>query len=97
MSYKPVTLGSISSHLTMLDVACRRCERKGRYNIARLIEKHGADMQMPEFRHVIAADCQRINSTNIYDLCGVHYPQLPLLPPHDIDLDDGRGRRRGRR
>ena len=38
-----ITLGELQGKLTMLDIACHRCERRGRVSLARLIEEHGAD------------------------------------------------------
>ena len=37
-----ITLGEVKGKLTMLEVACHRCERRGRVSLARLIEDHGA-------------------------------------------------------
>jgi hypothetical protein len=34
----------------MLEVACRRCERRGRLRVTKLIEQHGADMELPGAR-----------------------------------------------
>ena len=48
--------------------------------VARLIEQHGADMRLPELRHILAADCPRVAADRIYDRCGVHYPQLRPAP-----------------
>jgi len=37
-----ITLGEMHAKgMTMLEVACRRCERRGRLSIARLIAEHG--------------------------------------------------------
>ncbi len=44
-----VTLGDIIDTITLLEVACSRCERRGRLRVARLIEQHGADMGLPSF------------------------------------------------
>jgi hypothetical protein len=33
-----VTLGGIAGRITMLEVACPQCERRGRLRLARLIE-----------------------------------------------------------
>ncbi len=62
-----------------LEVACRRCGRQGRYDVARLVERHGAGMPMPELRGVLAGDCPRRAARNVYDLCDVHFRQLPEL------------------
>jgi hypothetical protein len=43
-----ITSGELQGKLTMLEVACHRCERKGRVSLARLIEEHGADKGLPD-------------------------------------------------
>src|SRR5213595_887152 len=43
-----ITIGELQGKLTMLEVACHRCERRGRVSLARLIEEHGADMGLPD-------------------------------------------------
>jgi len=76
-----VTLGEIASRLLMLEVACSRCERRGRLSVARLIEQHGADAKLPELRAVLAGDCPRRGATAaVYERCAVHYPELATLP-----------------
>ena len=42
-----------------LSIECEPCGRRGRYNVARLIEKYG-DMKLPELRHVLA-NCPKAN------------------------------------
>lgn len=74
-----ITLGQVAERTAALEVACRRCERRGRYSVARLVARHGAGMPMPKLRGVLAGDCPRRASRNIYDLCGAHFPQLPGL------------------
>jgi hypothetical protein len=37
-----VTLGDIAGTITMLEIACRRCERCGYLRVDRLIERDGA-------------------------------------------------------
>lgn len=74
-----ITLGQVAGRTAALEVACRRCERRGRYGTARLVERHGAGTPMPEMRRVLAADCPRWASRSISELCGVHFPELPGL------------------
>ena len=61
----------------MLEVACHRCERRGRLRIERLIAEHGTGVL--DLCAIIAADCPRMRnpSTSIYERCGVHFPELP--------------------
>jgi hypothetical protein len=57
--------------LTMLEVACRRCERRGRLRIERLIAEHGSGVL--DLRAIIAADCPHMRNlaASMYDRCGV--------------------------
>jgi len=63
--------------MTMLVVACRKCERRGRLRISRLIAEHGDDP--PNLKALFAHDCPRFTnpSVSIYERCGVHFPELP--------------------
>jgi hypothetical protein len=55
-----ITLGDMANKgMTMLEVACRRCDRRGRLSIARLIAEHGRD-DYGNLRQIIAHDCPRI-------------------------------------
>ena len=71
-----VTLAELAGRLPMLEVACSRCERRGRLNVARLIERHGADARLPDLRVILAGDCPRSSAVSVHERCGVHYPQL---------------------
>jgi hypothetical protein len=46
-------------------IECEPCGRRGRYNVAKLIERYG-DMKLPELRHVLA-DCPKAKSQSIHD------------------------------
>jgi hypothetical protein len=73
-----ITLGEMRAKgMTMLEVACRRCERRGRLRIERLIAEHGSGVL--DLCAIIAADCPKMRnpSTSIHDRCGVHFPELP--------------------
>ena len=48
-----------------LSIECEPCGRRGRYNIARLIEKYG-DAKLPELRHVLA-NCPKSKSFSVRD------------------------------
>jgi hypothetical protein len=73
------TLGDMADKgMTMLEVACRKCPRRGRLSIARLIAEHGRDEEL-DLRRIIAHDCPRMREpqASIYELCGVMFPELP--------------------
>jgi len=61
----------------MLEVACRRCERRGRLKIERFTAEHGA--RVLDLCAIIAHDCPRMRdpSVSIYGCCGLHSPELP--------------------
>lgn len=54
-----------------LSITGEPCGRRGRYNIARLIEKYG-DAKLPELRHVLA-NCPKSKSFSVRDQCKVRY------------------------
>jgi hypothetical protein len=57
--------------VSTLSIECEPCGRRGRYNVARLIEQYG-DMKLPELRHVLA-NCPKAKSFSIHDRCQVRY------------------------
>ena len=71
MAKGSLTLADIGDEY--LALACTKCERAGRYRVARLIEEHGADTTLPDLR-VTLANCPRHGS--MLDGCGVFYPHL---------------------
>ena len=76
---QPRINGELQGKLTMLDVACHRCERRGRVSLARLIEEHGADTGLPDLWESLAGDCQHARSTAVHNRCAIYYPQLSAL------------------
>jgi hypothetical protein len=54
-----------------LSIGCEPCGRRGRDNIARLMERYG-DAKLPELRHVLA-NCPKAKSSSVYDQCKVRY------------------------
>ena len=71
-----VTLAELAGRLPMLEVACSRCERRGRLNVAKLIERHGPDTRLPDLLVILAGDCPRTHALSVHERCGVNYPQL---------------------
>jgi hypothetical protein len=55
-----------------LTIACERCGRHGRYNVARLIAAHGPDAKMTELL-VTLANCEKARSFSVYDRCKAKY------------------------
>jgi hypothetical protein len=74
-----INLGDLCGKLTMLEIACSRCDRRGLLRLEWLIAEHGAGMGLPILGQLLAGDCPRINRPGIYERCGVGFPQLPGL------------------
>jgi hypothetical protein len=74
-----ITLGELEGKLTMVEVACHRCERRGRASLARLIDEHGADRGMPDLWESLAGDCPNARSAALNNRCAIYYPQLPAM------------------
>jgi hypothetical protein len=73
-----LTFGDLEGKLEVLRVACTKCDRTGRYHVAKLIERYGPDGSLPEWRHEISKDCpKRANDrVALMDICGAHFPDL---------------------
>lgn len=72
--------------LPTVNLACTKCGRRGRYSKARFCEIVGPDTSLPEARHIIAADCDRMRAAVLTDRCGINYPDLARV------LSDGPAR-----
>ncbi len=59
----------------MVRLKCAKCGRLGQYRKATLIEKHGADVPLPDLLHTIGASCPKMDALG-NDPCGVHYRDL---------------------
>jgi hypothetical protein len=74
-----ITLGDLVGKVTMLEIACSRCDRHGLRRLDRLIEEHGPAIGLPILGEIVAGDCPRARTVSINDRCGVNFPQLPDL------------------
>ena len=74
-----ITLAQVAAKTPMLDVACSKCDRRGRRNVQGLIAEYGAHIGLPELKEKLAKGCPRLDSVSIHDRCGVHFPRLPEL------------------
>jgi hypothetical protein len=73
-----VTLGDFAGRITILEIASRRCERRGRLRVDRLIAQHD-DMRLPELADILAGDCPRAEAVAVGERCSVFFPQLLRL------------------
>ena len=60
-----ITLGELQGkRLTMLEIACSRCDRAGRLRFDKLIARHGAGIGLPDLREILVHDCPRAGSAS---------------------------------
>lgn len=74
-----ITLGEIAARTSMLEVACSRCERRGRYRLDTLIARYGAEGSARDMLPDLKADCPRRNSASLMERCDVFFPGLAKL------------------
>jgi hypothetical protein len=80
MRLKAIPPADSDRRAAVLSVACSRCERAGRYNIATLIETYGVRCSVPDMLRSLSAACpKRSAQGSIYDQCGAYCPDLPAL------------------
>jgi len=66
----------------MLQVACSRCERRGRYRLDTRFARHGADAGARVIVPEITADCPQRDSPALMERCDMLFPELlKLFPP----------------
>lgn len=70
-----LVLTDLRSRLTMLRVACGKCGRSGQYRLSGLIERHGADMTLPDLASHLSSDCPR-RGGQLSDRCQAYFPDL---------------------
>jgi hypothetical protein len=70
-----VALADVAARATHLDVACTRCSRRGRYQLARLAEQFGGDYALPDLGAELA-NCTNRNATAHGERCDVFFPNL---------------------
>ncbi|WP_045457923.1 hypothetical protein [Caballeronia cordobensis] len=92
MAIGSVSLGDVAAGATHLEVACSRCERRGRYRLSRLVARLGEDFPMPDLGSELA-DCPRRNAS-MTERCDVYFPGLIKImggedaTPKPISSDD---------
>ena len=74
-----VIFGDIEGKLDVLCVECTKCSRKGRYRVAKLIEKYGRKANMMKWREMLSSDCPRRDAAGLSDRCDLICPDLPKV------------------
>ncbi|WP_018235622.1 hypothetical protein [Ensifer sp. BR816] len=57
--------------LSHMHLNCSHCGRRGRYDVARLIEAHGAEMPIRDFIDTIGQSCHRWTHPADHQRCGL--------------------------
>jgi hypothetical protein len=73
-----ITLGEIAARTSVLEVACSRCERRGRYRLDKLIARYG-DGEAREMIPELTADCPKRGSASLMERCDVLFLGLAKL------------------
>ena len=76
-----LTFGDLLGRLDHLEIVCSKCDRRGRYRVRTLVDRHGADFKIPEWRVDLTRDCPRRRSPGLADACAAMCPQLTGLRP----------------
>jgi hypothetical protein len=85
MSRTYLTFGDIEGKVDMLRVECTKCQRKGRYNVAKLIAKYGRDGNMAKWKEQLNGDCPK-RDARIYERCDLICPDLPKVLWRDREI-----------
>ena len=75
MSRTFLTFCDIAGKLHILRGECTRCERKGRYSVAKLIAQHGQRGNMSKWLSDLRSDCPKRNAAQL-----LVRPDLPKVP-----------------
>ena len=78
MTNGSMTIGDVAARADHIEVACSRCERRGRYQLARLVATLGAGFPMTDLGAQLA-DCPRRTAVVPGERCDVYFPGLGLL------------------
>ena len=74
-----LVFGDIQGKLDVLRVECTKCDRKGRYSVAKLVAKHGRNGNLSKWREQLNADCPKRDAHSLQDRCDVVCPDLPKV------------------
>lgn len=77
-----VLLGEFAARATHLEIECSRCDRKGRYRVAKLVARLGEDFPMTDLGAELAA-CPRRGASTHHERCDVFFPGLPRIMSRD--------------
>ncbi len=77
-----ILLRELASRVSHIDIACSRCDRKGRYRLAKLVARLGDDFPMTDLGAELA-DCPRRNAAAHHERCDVYFARLAQIMTGD--------------
>jgi hypothetical protein len=73
-----VSLADVARRTTHIELACTRCERRGRYRVDGLIRQFGPEFAMPDLAEQLAP-CPNRMAASPNARCDVFFPGLGAL------------------
>ena len=74
-----ILFSDLIGKLDVLNVACEKCGRAGRYPLRRLIDNRGRDAKVIDWLSELPADCPKNLAHDMNDPCGAKCPDLPKV------------------
>ena len=71
-----LVFGDIEGKLDMLRVEYTRCQRKGRYSVAKLIAQHGRKGNLMQWMEMLNGDCPKRDAPQLHERCDLICPDL---------------------
>ncbi len=69
------TLALNAARQPVLEVRCTKCDRRGRYRTATVVERYGAGFAGPDLRDRLSADCEKHDVAE-YERCDLYFPGM---------------------
>lgn len=64
--------------MSLLEIACSQCDRRGRRRLQNLITEYGADMGLPDLKNKLAKGCPRLESVSIHAMTSIAFEDACL-------------------
>jgi hypothetical protein len=74
-----MTPRELIGQLYVLRIECDKCDRRGRYSLASVVEQIGIDGKLTDWLQQLTRDCARKRSSVLSDPCAARMPDLLRL------------------
>jgi hypothetical protein len=88
MTNGSVSLGAVAARATHIEVACSRCDRRGKYLLARLVDALGPEFPVTDLGAELAS-CPRREVASAGERCDVYFPNLVKIMEGDQGTTEG--------